>query len=72
LTLITGRVILPAPKGAPHGLEIARRRPRGQAGGCWDRLKKEMKFPKYEKWPGYQAGLPMVLRRYCGLWGRGT
>ena len=43
-----------------------------QAGGCWDRVEKEMKFPKYEKWPGYEAGLPMVLRRYCGLWGRGT
>ena len=22
--------------------------------------------------PGYAGGLPMVLRRYCGLWGRGT
>src|SRR5438132_1884537 len=33
-----------------------------QAGGCWDRVEKEMKFPKYEKWPGYEAGLPMVLR----------
>jgi glyoxylase-like metal-dependent hydrolase (beta-lactamase superfamily II) len=43
-----------------------------QAGGCWDKVEKEMKFPKYEKWPGYEAGLPMVLRRYCGLWGRGT
>src|SRR3989449_7103028 len=43
-----------------------------QAGGCWDRVEKEMKFPKYEKWPGYEAGLPIVLRRYCGLWGRGT
>jgi glyoxylase-like metal-dependent hydrolase (beta-lactamase superfamily II) len=43
-----------------------------QNGGCWDRVEKEMKFPKYETWPGYEAGLPMVLRRYCGLWGRGT
>ena len=43
-----------------------------QAGGCWDKVEKEMKFPKYEKWPGYEAGLPMVLRRYCALWGRGT
>jgi glyoxylase-like metal-dependent hydrolase (beta-lactamase superfamily II) len=43
-----------------------------QAGGCWDRVEKEMKLPKYETWPGYEAGLPMVLRRYCGLWGRGT
>ncbi|HEY3065547.1 MAG TPA: hypothetical protein VGL09_07125 [Methylomirabilota bacterium] len=43
-----------------------------QAGGCWDRVEKELKLPKYEKWPGYETGLPMVLRRYCGLWGRGT
>ena len=31
-----------------------------------------MKLPKYENMPGYAGGLPMVLRRYCGLWGRGT
>jgi hypothetical protein len=43
-----------------------------QKGGCWDRVEKELKLPKYEKMPGYEAGLPMVLRRYCGLWGRGT
>jgi len=43
-----------------------------QAGGCWDRVEKELKFPKYESMPGYEAGLPMVLRRYCALWGRGT
>ena len=43
-----------------------------QAGGCWDRVEKELKFPKYESLPGYEAGLPMVLRRYCMLWGRGT
>src|SRR5690348_15579237 len=43
-----------------------------QAGGCWDRVEKEMKLPKYESMPGYEAGLPMLLRRYCALWGRGT
>jgi glyoxylase-like metal-dependent hydrolase (beta-lactamase superfamily II) len=43
-----------------------------QAGGCWDRVEKELKLPKYESWPGYERGLPMVLRRYCMLWGRGT
>jgi len=43
-----------------------------QAGGCWDRVEKELKLPKYESWPGYEQGLPMVLRRYCALWGRGT
>ena len=43
-----------------------------QAGGCWDRVEKEVKLPKYERMPGYEAGLPMLLRRYCMLWGRGT
>ena len=43
-----------------------------QEGKCWDQVEKEFKMPKYEKWPGYQTGLPMVARRYCGLWGRGT
>jgi glyoxylase-like metal-dependent hydrolase (beta-lactamase superfamily II) len=43
-----------------------------QAGKCWDAVEKDLKLPKYENWPGYAAGLPMVLRRYCGLWGRGT
>ena len=41
-------------------------------GKCWDAVEKEVKLPKYEKWPGYESGLPFVLRRYCGLWGRGT
>ena len=41
-------------------------------GKCWDTAEKEVKLPKYEKWPGYAAGLPFVVRRYCGLWGRGT
>ena len=41
-------------------------------GKCWEPAEKEMKLPKYENWPNYQAALPFVLRRYCGLWGRGT
>ena len=41
-------------------------------GKCWEPVEKELRLPKYEKWPGYEAGLPFVLRRYCGLWGRGT
>jgi glyoxylase-like metal-dependent hydrolase (beta-lactamase superfamily II) len=41
-------------------------------GKCWDGVEKETKLPKYEKWPGYENNLPFVLRRYCGLWGRGT
>jgi glyoxylase-like metal-dependent hydrolase (beta-lactamase superfamily II) len=43
-----------------------------QAGKCWEPVEKELKLPKYESWPGYEQGLPFVLRRYCGLWGRGT
>jgi hypothetical protein len=41
-------------------------------GKCWDTVEKEMKLPKYAGWPGYENNLPFVLRRYCGLWGRGT
>jgi glyoxylase-like metal-dependent hydrolase (beta-lactamase superfamily II) len=41
-------------------------------GKCWDGVEKELKLPKYESWPGYANNLPFVLRRYCGLWGRGT
>lgn len=41
-------------------------------GKCWDQAEKELQLPKYEKWPGYANNLQFVLRRYCGLWGRGT
>jgi glyoxylase-like metal-dependent hydrolase (beta-lactamase superfamily II) len=41
-------------------------------GKCWDTAEKEVKLPKYESWPGYQNNLLFVVRRYCGLWGRGT
>jgi glyoxylase-like metal-dependent hydrolase (beta-lactamase superfamily II) len=40
-------------------------------GKCWDPVEKEMKLPKYAHWSEYEQGLPFVLRRYCGLWGRG-
>ena len=43
-----------------------------QAGKCWEPAEKELKLSKYESWPGYAAGLPLIARRYCGLWGRGT
>lgn len=42
-----------------------------QEGKCWDRVEKELKLPKYAGTPGYEQALPFVLRRYCGLWGRG-
>ena len=41
-------------------------------GKCWDTVEKEMKLPKYASIPGYEQALPFILRRYCGLWGRGT
>src|SRR2546421_3827294 len=41
-------------------------------GKCWEPAEKELKLPKYEKWPSYENNLPFVIRRYCGLWGRGT
>lgn len=41
-------------------------------GKCWDQVEKELKLPKYANWPNYEQALPFVLRRYCGLWGRGT
>jgi glyoxylase-like metal-dependent hydrolase (beta-lactamase superfamily II) len=41
-------------------------------GRCWDPVEKELTLPKYASWPNYQANLQFVLRRYCGLWGRGT
>ena len=43
-----------------------------RAGKCWDAAEKEVKLQKYESWPGYQNNLQFVVRRYCGLWGRGT
>lgn len=41
-------------------------------GRCWEPAERDVKLPKYASWPGYEANLPFVLRRYCGLWGRGT
>ncbi|MGH6815541.1 MAG: MBL fold metallo-hydrolase [Hyphomicrobiaceae bacterium] len=43
-----------------------------RAGKCWEAVEKELKLPKYAAWPNYEQGMPFVLRRYCGLWGRGT
>lgn len=43
-----------------------------QQGKCWDPVEKEMKLPQFAGIPGYEGGLQFVLRRYCGLWGRGT
>ena len=43
-----------------------------RAGKCWEPTEKEFRMPKYASWPGYDAAMPLVARRYCGLWGRGT
>lgn len=42
-----------------------------QDGKCWEPAEREFKLAAYEAWPGYAAGLPLIARRYCGLWGRG-
>ena len=41
-------------------------------GKCWDTVEKELKLPNYAGVSNYEQALPFVLRRYCGLWGRGT
>ena len=43
-----------------------------RAGKCWEPTEKEFRMPKYASWPGYEGAMPLVARRYCGLWGRGT
>jgi len=43
-----------------------------QAGKCWQPTEKEFTLPKYASWPGYEVARPLLARRYCGLWGRGT
>jgi glyoxylase-like metal-dependent hydrolase (beta-lactamase superfamily II) len=46
-------------------------RAEAREGRCWDPVESTLKLPKYASWPNYEANLPFVLRRYCGLWGRG-
>jgi len=50
----------------------AEMKPLAQDGKCWDTAEKEFKLAGYESWPGYAAGVPLIARRYCALWGRGT
>ncbi len=47
-------------------------KPLAREGKCWDIVERDLKLPKYAGWQGYENALPLVLRRYCGLWGRGT
>jgi glyoxylase-like metal-dependent hydrolase (beta-lactamase superfamily II) len=41
-------------------------------GKCWEPAEKELQLEKYKDWPGYENGRGLVVRRFCGLWGRGT
>ena len=41
-------------------------------GRCWQPAENDLQFDKYKDMPGYANGRAMVVRRYCGLWGRGT
>ena len=41
-------------------------------GKCWDAAEKDVTLEKYKDWPGFERGRVYVIRRYCGLWGRGT
>jgi len=43
-----------------------------RAGRCWNPAEAETQFDRYKDMPGYAAGRAYVVRRYCGLWGRGT
>jgi glyoxylase-like metal-dependent hydrolase (beta-lactamase superfamily II) len=46
-------------------------KPLAQSGQCWDGVENTVKLERYATYPGVDAALPFVLRRYCGLWGRG-
>jgi glyoxylase-like metal-dependent hydrolase (beta-lactamase superfamily II) len=41
-------------------------------GRCWQPAENELQLDRYKDMPGYANGRAMVVRRYCGLWGRGT
>jgi glyoxylase-like metal-dependent hydrolase (beta-lactamase superfamily II) len=41
-------------------------------GRCWQPAENELQFDRYKDMPGYANGRAYVVRRYCGLWGRGT
>ncbi len=40
-------------------------------GKCYDAAMKEIKLPKYESWPNYNAFLGSNIERYCDVWRRG-
>ena len=80
--------LIPGHPGAPDGIlgtkedvkttltflqeASAQMKEAARAGKCWEPAEKEFRMPKYSAWPGYDAAIPLIARRYCGLWGRGT
>ena len=53
-----------------HASDVVKEQAR--AGKCWNPAEAETQFDRYKDMPGYANGRPYVVRRYCGLWGRGT
>jgi hypothetical protein len=47
-------------------------RDQARAGRCWQPAENELQLDRYKDMPNYANGRPYVVRRYCGLWGRGT
>jgi len=47
-------------------------REQARAGKCWNPAETELQFDRYKDMPNYANGRAYVVRRYCGLWGRGT
>jgi glyoxylase-like metal-dependent hydrolase (beta-lactamase superfamily II) len=80
--------LIPGHPGAPDGIlgtkedvkttltflqeASAQMKEAARAGKCWEPAEKEFRMPQYAAWPGYDTAIPLVARRYCGLWGRGT
>jgi glyoxylase-like metal-dependent hydrolase (beta-lactamase superfamily II) len=53
-----------------HASDVVKEQAR--AGRCWNPAETELQFDRYKDMPGYANGRAYVVRRYCGLWGRGT
>ena len=53
-----------------HASDVVKEQAR--AGKCWNPAEAETQFDRYKDMPNYANGRPYVVRRYCGLWGRGT
>lgn len=53
-----------------HASDVVKEQAR--AGKCWNPAETETQFDRYKDMPGYANGRAYVVRRYCGLWGRGT